>query len=174
MRNSIPDVRTLIVTAIYSGADDFLPLFSYTLVQANIPGICSELAFISDWTDDSQLIGKHGKTSFLVLFSMLLHHGEGYLLASLQTAVQFIMNIDADSIIAKQTGNQNAETASPAKSSPIAVRRGSVAHSQVAGSPTFAADSLPSLKTKSFSSDKGDITMDSEVHIFLINLDPCS
>lgn len=61
------------------GADDFVPLFAYMLLQANIPDIFAQFAFLSVFTDENALIGRYG-----------------YLLASLQTGMMIIMGLDAN------------------------------------------------------------------------------
>jgi hypothetical protein len=60
------------------GADDFVPLFAYMLLQANIPDIHAQFAFLSVFTDENALIGHYG-----------------YLLASLQTGMMILSGLDA-------------------------------------------------------------------------------
>lgn len=60
------------------GADDFVPLFAYMLLQANIPDVHAQFAYLSVFTDENAMIGKYG-----------------YLLASLQTGMMVISGLDA-------------------------------------------------------------------------------
>eukprot|EP00029_Vermamoeba_vermiformis_P010503 TRINITY_DN5520_c0_g1_i1.p1 TRINITY_DN5520_c0_g1~~TRINITY_DN5520_c0_g1_i1.p1 ORF type:complete len:265 (-),score=68.40 TRINITY_DN5520_c0_g1_i1:193-987(-) len=59
------------------GADDFLPLVTYIMIQANIPFIYSELEFIADFIPETHLLGKNG-----------------YLLVSVQAAMHHILIMD--------------------------------------------------------------------------------
>jgi len=48
-----------------SGADDFLPLFCYILVQANMESLFSEINLLQDFCEEETLLGKDGTlTSF--------------------------------------------------------------------------------------------------------------
>jgi hypothetical protein len=60
------------------GADDFVPLFAYMLLQANIPDLHAQFAFLTIFTEETALIGKWG-----------------YLLASLQTGMMVVSQMDA-------------------------------------------------------------------------------
>lgn len=60
------------------GADDFVPLFAYMLLQANIPDVHAQFAYLSVFTDENAMIGR-----------------SGYLLASLQTGMMVISGLDA-------------------------------------------------------------------------------
>lgn len=51
----------VLITVDFSGADDFLPLVTYIMIQANIPFIYSELEFIADFIPETHLLGKNGK-----------------------------------------------------------------------------------------------------------------
>lgn len=60
------------------GADDFVPLFAYMLLQSNIPDVHAQFAYLSVFTDENAMIGRYG-----------------YLLASLQTGMMVISGLDA-------------------------------------------------------------------------------
>jgi len=60
------------------GADDFVPLFAYMLLQSNIPDIHAQFAFLNVFTEESALIGRYG-----------------YLLASLQTGMMVVSGTSA-------------------------------------------------------------------------------
>jgi hypothetical protein len=55
----------------YSGADDFLPLVTYIMIQANIPFIYSELEFIADFIPETHLLGKNGTNTLLTRVTKL-------------------------------------------------------------------------------------------------------
>ncbi len=94
----------------YSGADDFLPLVTYIMIQANIPYIYSELEFIADFIPETHLLGKNGTYKDLALtrvtfWSQIVHASSsksplanatllGYLLVSVQAAMHHILIMD--------------------------------------------------------------------------------
>lgn len=75
------------------GADDFVPLFAYMVLQANLPDIHAQFAFLSVFTDENALIGRYG-----------------YYLASLQTAMMVISGLDASKPIPNGGTPSNAIT----------------------------------------------------------------
>jgi hypothetical protein len=81
------------------GADDFLPLLTYALIQLDLPFFYSDLLFIADFIDESMLLGK-----------------AGYLLASAQTSIQYILTLNyepnAPSLSQSSTGDIVQDTPS--------------------------------------------------------------
>ena len=56
---------------LFRGGDDFLPIFIYVVIKANVPNVYSELSFMELFIDDTQAIER-----------------EGYLLATLQVCIK--------------------------------------------------------------------------------------
>jgi len=65
------------VENIIVGADDLVPIYTYTLYLSNIPNLISEMNFIWDLANDVELSGKYG-----------------YSYATFQLAVSIISNME--------------------------------------------------------------------------------
>jgi len=63
------------------GADDFLPVFIYVVLKSNVAKLYSNCEFIQYFLNSSQLRSQ-----------------SGYFFISLRSALEFIMNLDAESI----------------------------------------------------------------------------
>ena len=63
------------------GADDFLPVFIYVVLKSNATKLYSNIEFIQNFLNSSQLRSQ-----------------SGYFFISLRSAVEFVMNLEAESI----------------------------------------------------------------------------
>ena len=64
-----------------AGADDFLPMFIYVVLKSDVPKLVSNCEFISSFHNPSRLLSKNG-----------------YCFVNLQSAIEFILNVDSDSV----------------------------------------------------------------------------
>lgn len=64
-----------------AGADDFLPMFIYVVLKSDVPKLASNCEFISSFHNPSRLLSKNG-----------------YCFVNLQSAIEFILNVDSDSV----------------------------------------------------------------------------
>ena len=64
------------------GADDFLPIFIYVVLQSGIPRLCSNCEYIQTFHNPERLLSK-----------------AGYCFVNLQSAIEFIRCLDADSVV---------------------------------------------------------------------------
>lgn len=64
-----------------AGADDFLPIFIYVVLKSDVPKLASNCEFISSFHNPTRLLSKNG-----------------YCFVNLQSAIEFILNVDSDSI----------------------------------------------------------------------------
>lgn len=62
-----------------SGADDLLPIISYVIIKANPPSMRSQTAFMSEFINEMLAMGE-----------------EGYAMATLETALEFLDNFEVD------------------------------------------------------------------------------
>jgi hypothetical protein len=63
------------------GADDFFPIFIWVVMQANVPNLLSHCEFIQAFHNPFRLMGR-----------------AGYCLVNLQSACEFIISVEADSL----------------------------------------------------------------------------
>jgi len=63
------------------GADDFLPLFIYVVLHCHIPKLASNCAYIQSFYNPGRLRSK-----------------QGYYFVNLQSAMEFVLNVEADMI----------------------------------------------------------------------------
>eukprot|EP01122_Echinamoeba_exundans_P004755 TRINITY_DN14996_c0_g1_i1.p1 TRINITY_DN14996_c0_g1~~TRINITY_DN14996_c0_g1_i1.p1 ORF type:complete len:1018 (+),score=209.81 TRINITY_DN14996_c0_g1_i1:71-3124(+) len=111
------------------GADDFLPLLTYALIQLDVQYFYSDLLFIADFIDESMLLGK-----------------AGYLLASAQTAIQYILSL-----------NYEPNPPSPSSISSVDIAQDApAAESKQLTPPAEAPPSPATPSRKSFFSSKRD------------------
>ena len=64
-----------------AGADDFLPLFIWVVLRAQVPRLFSNCEYVYAYLSPARLMGK-----------------SGYCLINLRSAIEFVMYIEADSI----------------------------------------------------------------------------
>ena len=68
-----------ILLVLSSGADDLLPIIAFVIVKANPPSLKSQTVFLGEFINEMMAMGE-----------------EGYSLATLETALDFLDNFDQD------------------------------------------------------------------------------
>lgn len=119
------------------GADDFLPLLTYALIQMDLPFFYSDLLFVADFIDESMLLGK-----------------AGYLLASAQTAIQYIVSLAYDPKSSTSSAQAIATEDDSGKPAVVAVEKAAGGESVASPSPNPSRKSF--FGSKRNSSPKSD------------------